>query len=212
MSALARFAKKGTPSSRLLTSRRSMFLLRQFGRMGEQLDLPDNCTIEFPDAKEGETPGSSADKYKRFVVHYRPEEGLYAGGVYRFEFDVTDVPEYPDKPPKVRCLTRVWHPNIALDGRVCHNFLQANPIYGEGCGYTPALGLSSLVNGVITMFDVDSSDRHSDSFNPASPLNTEAAEQFVKDYAAFVRAARDYTRQYAQPVPIKPWCLASDDD
>jgi len=85
--------------------------------------------MEFPDAKRDDTGGTCADKYKRFVVNYTPEAGYYAGGVFRFEFDVRDVPDYPEKPPKVTCLTKVWHPNISLDGRVCHNYLQANEAY-----------------------------------------------------------------------------------
>jgi len=196
-------------ASALTVSRRSIFLLRQFGK-GEQLDLPDNCIMEFPDAKRDDTIGTCADKYKRFVVHFKPETGYYAGGEYRFEFDVRDVPDYPERPPKVTCLTRVWHPNIALDGRVCHNYLQANEAYGSGCGYTSALGLSHLVLAVLTMFDI-SKDHHSDSFNPADPLNTEAAQQFSRDESAFERTVRQYVKDYAGPVVIPPWCLAADD-
>ena len=191
----------------LAVSKRSIFLLRQFGK-GEQLDLPDNCTMEFPDAKPGDQ-GSCSEKYKRFIVHIEVEEGLYAGGVFRFEFDVRDVPDYPNNPPKVKCLTKVWHPNIALDGRVCHNFLQVNEAYGEGCGYTPALGLSQLVLGVCTMFDIDK-DHHSDSFNPADPLNIEAAKEFNENRPAFERNVRQYISQYAGRVSVPDYCLASD--
>jgi len=183
--------------------------LKQFGA-GEQLGLPECCTLEFPDAKKTDTPGSRAEKYKRFIVHFQPEEGYYAGGVFRFQFDVRDVPDYPNKPPKVTCLTRVWHPNIALDGRVCHNFLQSNEAYGAGCGYTPSLGITELVLAVITMFDVRD-DFHSDSFNPEDPLNPEAACEFTKDQASFRRTVRKYVADYAKPVHIDEWCIARND-
>ena len=203
---MSKFMRK--KQSPLTVSRRSIFLLRQFGK-GEHLDLPDNCVMEFPDAKRDDTGGSCAEKYKRFVVNYTPEAGYYAGGVFRFEFDVRDVPDYPEKPPKVTCLTKVWHPNISLDGRVCHNYLQANEAYGSGCGYTSALGLTHLVLAVITMFDI-SKDHHSDSFNPADPLNPEAAQQFTKDERSFERTVRQYVKDYAKPVDIPPWCLAQE--
>jgi len=197
--------KKTNP---LAVSKRSIFLLRQFGK-GETLDLPDNCVMEFPDAKPGDVPGSCSDKYKRFIVHIHIDQGYYAGGVFRFEFDVRDVPEYPNKPPKVTCLTKTWHPNLALDGRVCHNYLQNNEAYGDGCGYSPVLGLTELVMAVNTMFDADS-DHQSDSFNPSDPLNIEAAEMFTKDKRQFENTVREYVKNYARPVDIPDYRRASD--
>jgi len=197
--------KKKNP---LTVSRRSIFLLKQFGK-GEQLGLPDCCTLEFPDAVKGDSAGTSAEKYKRFIVHIQPEDGYYAGGVFRFEFDVRNVPDYPNKPPKVTCLTKVWHPNISLDGHVCHNYLQSNEVYGVGCGYSAALGITELVLGVATMFDIHKGF-HSDSFNPDDPLNPDAASEFLKDEDTFQRRVRKYINDYAAPVHIDEWCLASD--
>lgn len=175
-------------------SQRSLRLLREFAREGETLGLADSCELEFPEA------APAPARYTHFVVHYRPRDGLYAGGEFRFDFDAREV-NYPMAPPRVRCLTPVWHPNIAPDGRVCHNFLQVNEAYGDGAGYTPALGLRDLVLAVETMFDVTRA-HHSDSFNPADPLNHEAAEQFARDPRAFEQRVRDYVRSHAQPVPI----------
>lgn len=195
-------AKERSPSPvQRQLSRRSLRLQREFARGGETLSLQDSCVLEFPEP--------APRRYTHFVVHYQPREGLYAGGTFRFDFDAREV-DYPMAPPKVRCLTPVWHPNIALDGRVCHNFLQVNEAYGEGAGYTPALGLRDLVIAVETMFDVTST-HHSDSFNPDDPLNHDAAEQFVRDRAAFERRVREYVRANAQPVPIPEERRAKDE-
>jgi len=195
------------PKKKTTDARRLLMIQSEFMRNGEDLGLKDGIAFEFPDAKEGEEPGSRPDKYMHFIVHLHPKGGFYDGGVFRFDFDIRNVPEYPNNPPKVTCLTRVWHPNIAMDGRVCHNYLQGNEAFGEGCGYSSSLGLKGLVLGISTMFDVDR-DHHSDSFNPNDPLNTEAAQMFVRSPSQFERQARDYTKKYAQPVTIKPYCRA----
>ena len=57
-----------------------------------------------------------------FEVVLRPDEGLYSGGAFLFSFAVP--PSYPHDPPKVKCLTRVFHPNIDLEGNVCLNVLR----------------------------------------------------------------------------------------
>lgn len=88
----------GRAANPLKISVRSLYLLKEFGK-GEHLALPDNCQLEFPDAtRDGDI---TSDKYKRFVVHYKPDTGIYAGGTFRMMFDVSAVPEYPYKPPKV---------------------------------------------------------------------------------------------------------------
>jgi len=49
-------------------------------------------------------------------------QGFYKGGRFTFSFAVG--PSYPHEPPKVKCLTQVYHPNIDLEGNVCLNILR----------------------------------------------------------------------------------------
>jgi len=185
----------------LKTSTRSLILLKDFGLTGERLDLPPTCQIEFPEADINANAETSAEKYKRFIVHFAPDEGLYSGGVFRVEFSVKDVPEYPHMPPKARTLTQIWHPNIDLKGNICHNFLKVDQIFGSGAGYTPALKMSGVVMGVLTLFYGEE--------NPDDPLNLEAAQQYKTNREAFNKKATDWTRNYAKRVEIPPHCLAA---
>eukprot|EP00727_Mastigamoeba_balamuthi_P006254 m51a1_g2248 hypothetical protein (215) ;mRNA; r:293891-294805 len=198
-------AARSGAANPLKMSVRSMYLLKEFGK-GERLQLPDNCALEFPDAtRDGDITSA---KYKKFVVHYRPDSGLYAGGTFRFLFDVTAVADYPYKPPQVTMLTRVWHPNITVEGRVCHNYLKTDAAFGEGAGWSPAIQMNGLVNALLTMFDVHTADNHSDSFNADDPLNTEAAQQCKSDWASFESRARQWTREYAKSVSVDDYRMA----
>ncbi|KAH3763405.1 NEDD8-conjugating enzyme UBE2F [Pelomyxa schiedti] len=186
-----------TNASALRTSSRSLFLLKEFGKIGEQLELdPSVCRLEFPDAPaSGEL---TSGKYKRFFVKYRPQAGIYAGGEYLIEFDVRKVPEYPDRPPIVKVRTKIWHPNIDLEGSVCHNYLKVDSAFGQGCGWSPVIQMQGLVNGILTMFDFTDPEHHSDSFNEDDPLNLEAAKEYKTDSAAFIRHAKEWVNLHAR--------------
>jgi ubiquitin-protein ligase len=100
-------------------------------------------------------------------------------------------------------LTKLWHPNITIEGRVCHNYLKVDQAFGDGAGWSPAIQMNALVNAILTMFD-----EKSDSFNPDDPLNHEAAKQLREDYSGFVSKAKQWTREYARKVSIEPHRLA----
>jgi hypothetical protein len=96
-----------------------------------ELDLPKGVTTRFP---------GGADAIMAFEVVLRPDEGLYAGGAFLFSFAVPA--SYPHDPPKVKCLTRVFHPNIDLEGNVCLNVLREDwkPVLTVRCWGVGVLG------------------------------------------------------------------------
>uniref|UniRef100_A0A8C1KKM3 NEDD8-conjugating enzyme UBC12 n=1 Tax=Cyprinus carpio TaxID=7962 RepID=A0A8C1KKM3_CYPCA len=66
---------------------------------------------------------------------------------------------YPHDPPKVKCETMVYHPNIDLEGNVCLNILRED--------WKPVLTINSIIYGLQYLFLEP---------NPEDPLNKEAAE------------------------------------
>eukprot|EP00252_Welwitschia_mirabilis_P017175 TRINITY_DN3809_c0_g1_i1.p1 TRINITY_DN3809_c0_g1~~TRINITY_DN3809_c0_g1_i1.p1 ORF type:complete len:184 (-),score=30.11 TRINITY_DN3809_c0_g1_i1:149-700(-) len=112
-----------------------------------ELNLPNNTNISFPNGK---------DDLMNFEIALRPDEGYYQGGTFRFTFLVSTV--YPHEAPKVKCKTKVYHPNIDLEGNVCLNILRED--------WKPVLNINTVIYGLYHLF---TQPNHED------PLNHEAA-------------------------------------
>ncbi|KAG6588622.1 NEDD8-conjugating enzyme Ubc12, partial [Cucurbita argyrosperma subsp. sororia] len=112
-----------------------------------ELNLPKTCSISFPNGK---------DELMNFEVTIHPDEGYYLGGTFLFSFQVSPV--YPHEPPKVKCKTKVYHPNIDLEGNVCLNILRED--------WKPVLNINTIIYGLFHLF---TQPNHED------PLNHDAA-------------------------------------
>ncbi|GFP92709.1 probable nedd8-conjugating enzyme ubc12-like [Phtheirospermum japonicum] len=85
-----------------------------------ELNLPKTCSIAFPNGK---------DDLMNFEVTIRPDEGYYLSGTFVFSFQISPI--YPHEAPKVKCKTKVYHPNIDLDGNDgCEDFC-TSPVSDE---------------------------------------------------------------------------------
>lgn len=97
-----------------------------------------------------------------FNVVVTPDSGLWQGATYHFTFDIPA--NYPHEPPKVHCQTKIYHPNIDLQGKVCLNIIKED--------WKPVLDVNTVIYGVIYLFYEP---------NPDDPLNPEAAELYRSD-------------------------------
>mmetsp|Transcript_16536 Transcript_16536/g.22848 ORF Transcript_16536/g.22848 Transcript_16536/m.22848 type:complete len:182 (-) Transcript_16536:344-889(-) len=131
-----------------------------------ELNLAKSTSIEFPNGK---------DKLLQFRVTIRPDEGYHKGANVVFSFDVSPV--YPHEAPKVKCLTKVYHPNIDLEGNVCLNILRED--------WKPVLTINSIIYGLLFLF-LDP--------NPEDPLNKEAAQVLQTDPRQFEANVRKSIR------------------
>jgi len=105
-----------------------------------------------------------------FTITVAPDEGAYRSG--RFVFDVrVSATGYPHEPPKVKCATKVFHPNIDVEGNVCLNILRED--------WKPVLSISHVAYGLTHLF-LDP--------NPSDPLNKEAAEMLRASPRQFEQA------------------------
>jgi len=123
-----------------------------------ELDGGKVAKIEFPNPNNLST----------FHVSVTPDTGFWKGATYLFTFQIPD--HYPHTPPKVHCETRIYHPNINLEGKVCLNILRED--------WKPVLDINAVIYGLIYLFYEP---------NPDDPLNHEAAELFRRDVNQFQR-------------------------
>ncbi|XP_062490429.1 NEDD8-conjugating enzyme UBE2F isoform X2 [Pezoporus occidentalis] len=127
----------------------------------DKLLVKGTCKVNFPDP----------NKLHYFQLTVTPDEGYYQGGKFQFETEVPDA--YNMVPPKVKCLTRIWHPNITETGEICLSLLREHSI--DGTGWAPTRTLKDVVWGLNSLF--------TDLLNFDDPLNIEAAEHHLRDKA-----------------------------
>lgn len=56
------------------------------------------------------------------------------------------------QPPTVKCLTKLWHPNISEEGEICLSLLRQNSI--DGLGWAPTRKLKDVIWGLNSLFTV----------------------------------------------------------
>lgn len=83
--------------------------------------------------------------------------------------------EYPFKPPRVKFITRIYHPNISVDGDVCIDILKQN--------WTPAFNIEKIMLSLLCILDEP---------NALDPLNLEAGRLFLENRASFNTKAQNY--------------------
>lgn len=133
-----------------------------------QKDAPSNCSA-----------GPRGDNlFLLDAVIMGPVDTPYAGGIFKLEIEFPN--DYPFKPPRVTFKTKIYHPNINLNGGICLDILKDN--------WSPALTVSKLLLSICSLL--------SDP-NPADPLMPEIAREYISNRMQYDEHAKNWTLQYA---------------
>lgn len=107
-----------------------------------------------------------------------PSGTPYENGIF---FGTLEIPqEYPLKPPKFKFTTKIYHPNIADDGRICMAVLKDD--------WNPAVTLERLLKALVEFLTKP---------NIEDPLKSDVANEYKNDYKKFCATATSWTQKYA---------------
>lgn len=107
-----------------------------------------------------------------------PKGSNYYGGL--FYLDIKFPTDYPFKPPRIRFITKIYHPNINTNGTICLDILNEK--------WSPALTISKVMMSICSWLDDP---------NPDDPLVPSTASMFKSDYENYKKLCYEWTMKHA---------------
>lgn len=136
-----------------------------------KLNPPSSCIADIVDD----------DLYHWTGILFGPSNTPYADGI--FKVDIIIPSDYPFQPPKVKFMTRIFHPNIDSNGNVCLDILKDK--------WSPALHIDHILLSISSLLNEP---------NPKDPLEPDIAFLYNTDRERYNLMARNYTLTYANDI------------
>lgn len=145
--------------------------------------LPKRIIKEIERLSSDPVAGISAipreDNIRHFdVVLDGPEGTPYEGG--RFNLELFLPEDYPMAAPRLRFLTKVYHPNIDRLGRICLDVLKNH--------WSPAMQIRTILLSVQALLAAP---------NPDDPLANDVAAAWKENLPGALQTAKEWTAKYA---------------
>ena len=106
------------------------------------------------------------------------KNNLRAGGRFKLELFLPE--DYPMAAPKVRFLTRIYHPNVDKLGRICLDILKDK--------WSPALQIRTVLLSIQALMSGP---------NPDDPLDENIARHWKTSESEALQTAKEWTAKYA---------------
>ena len=144
---------------------------------------------ELKDIQSSESKTSSSNITAELVssndfTHWKgtitgPKDTPYETGIFTIDIKIPN--DYPFQPPKMKFITKIWHPNISSQtGAICLDVLKDE--------WSPALTLRTTLLSLQALLS---------SPNPSDPQDAIVAQQYIKSHSQFIEKAKLWTRKYA---------------
>eukprot|EP00042_Codosiga_hollandica_P036430 m.278453 g.278453 ORF g.278453 m.278453 type:complete len:148 (-) comp54888_c0_seq9:60-503(-) len=107
-----------------------------------------------------------------------PSESPFQGGIFFLKIEFPS--DYPFKPPKLQFTTKIYHPNINVNGGICLDILSK--------AWSPALTISKVLLSITSLLC---------DANPDDPLVPDIAHLYKVDRKKYEQTAREWTQKFA---------------
>jgi len=119
------------------------------------------------------------------AVIFGPQDTPFEDGTFRLTLEFSE--EYPNKPPTVKFVSKIFHPNIYADGSICLDILQNQ--------WSPTYDVAAVLTSIQSLLDEP---------NPNSPANSLAAQLYTEN-------RREYEKRVQAIVELS-WMSFKEDD
>ncbi|CAF1491637.1 unnamed protein product [Didymodactylos carnosus] len=123
---------------------------------------------------------SDYDPFYWEAIIFGPKETNYEDGQFLVAIHIP--PAYPLKSPQFTFKTKIYHPNISLEGEIC-------PLNNLRSTWYPLLTIEKILLNIYLILTTD--------INSDDPFNVEASNYFKNDRHKFDEIAREWTRKHA---------------
>jgi ubiquitin-conjugating enzyme E2 D/E len=113
------------------------------------------------------------------IVFNGPDKTPYENGIFKLLFSFPET--YPFKPPVVKFLNKVYHPNISNKGEICLDILSDQ--------WTPTIFMYDIIQYIISLLE---------NPNSKDPLNPSVSRVYKTNIEEFKETAKEWTLLYAK--------------
>uniref|UniRef100_A0A1I7ZHR4 E2 ubiquitin-conjugating enzyme n=1 Tax=Steinernema glaseri TaxID=37863 RepID=A0A1I7ZHR4_9BILA len=110
------------------------------------------------------------------AVIFGPQDTPFEDGTFKMTLEFSE--EYPNKPPTVKFVSKMFHPNVYADGSICLDILQNR--------WSPTYDVAAVLTSIQSLLDEP---------NPNSPANSLAAQLYQENRREYEKRVHQIVEQ-----------------
>ncbi|CAP21120.1 Protein CBR-UBC-1 [Caenorhabditis briggsae] len=110
------------------------------------------------------------------AIIFGPQETPFEDGTFKLSLEFSE--EYPNKPPTVKFISKMFHPNVYADGSICLDILQNR--------WSPTYDVAAILTSIQSLLDEP---------NPNSPANSLAAQLYQENRREYEKRVQQIVEQ-----------------
>ncbi|KAK5970942.1 hypothetical protein GCK32_000966 [Trichostrongylus colubriformis] len=110
------------------------------------------------------------------AIIFGPQDTPFEDGTFKLSLEFTE--EYPNKPPTVKFISKMFHPNVYADGSICLDILQNR--------WSPTYDVAAILTSIQSLLDEP---------NPNSPANSHAAQLYQENRREYEKRVQQIVEQ-----------------